>query len=94
MARVKDYGQGHYGFFCPGCLCDHVVRVSADRQNAGGNWGWNGSFEMPTFTPSILVFGGFPEMRCHMFVREGKIEFLNDCYHALKGQAVDMPNWE
>ena len=27
---------------------------------------------------------------CHSFVREGKIEFLGDCTHALKGQTVDL----
>jgi hypothetical protein len=34
--------------------------------------------------------------RCHSFVRDGKIEFLNDSTHALAGQTVDippMPDW-
>jgi len=30
---------------------------------------------------------------CHCFVRNGRIEFLNDCTHALAGQTVDMPKW-
>lgn len=28
---------------------------------------------------------------CHSFVREGRIEFLSDCTHALAGQTVDLP---
>lgn len=28
---------------------------------------------------------------CHSFIRDGKIEFLNDCTHHLKGQTVDLP---
>lgn len=28
---------------------------------------------------------------CHSFVRNGRIQFLNDCTHALKGQTVDLP---
>lgn len=28
---------------------------------------------------------------CHSFVRDGRIEFLADCTHALAGQTVDLP---
>lgn len=28
---------------------------------------------------------------CHSFIRDGRIEFLNDCTHALAGQTVDLP---
>lgn len=31
---------------------------------------------------------------CHSFVRNGQIQFLDDCTHDLKGQTVDLPNWE
>jgi hypothetical protein len=29
--------------------------------------------------------------RCHSFVREGRIEFLGDCSHALAGQTAELP---
>ena len=29
--------------------------------------------------------------RCHSFIREGQIQFLPDCSHALSGQTVDLP---
>jgi hypothetical protein len=29
-------------------------------------------------------------VRCHSFVREGKIEFLNDCTHEHAGQTLDL----
>jgi hypothetical protein len=29
---------------------------------------------------------------CHSFVRNGRIEFLHDCTHALAGQTVDLPD--
>lgn len=32
--------------------------------------------------------------RCHSFVRDGKIEFLSDCTHALAGQTVELPDVE
>jgi hypothetical protein len=28
---------------------------------------------------------------CHSFVRDGRIEFLTDCTHALAGKTVDLP---
>ena len=28
---------------------------------------------------------------CHSFVRDGKIQFLNDCTHELAGQTVELP---
>ncbi|MCA0447652.1 MAG: ammonia monooxygenase [Bacteroidetes bacterium] len=28
---------------------------------------------------------------CHCFIREGRIQFLGDCWHELKGQTVDLP---
>jgi hypothetical protein len=30
--------------------------------------------------------------RCHSFVRNGRIEFLGDCTHALASQTVDLPD--
>lgn len=29
---------------------------------------------------------------CHSFVRDGKIQYLGDCTHSLKGQTIDLPN--
>jgi hypothetical protein len=29
---------------------------------------------------------------CHLFIRGGKIEFLGDCTHELKGQTVELPD--
>lgn len=31
--------------------------------------------------------------RCHVFIREGQIQFLDDCTHSLKGQTVAIPEW-
>lgn len=31
---------------------------------------------------------------CHSFVRDGRIQFLNDCTHSLAGQTVDLPDLE
>lgn len=39
------------------------------------------------FDPSNITMAP----RCHSFVRDGKIEFLNDSTHSLAGQTVDLP---
>jgi hypothetical protein len=71
--------------------------VNAERTNVANFWGWNGSLSKPTFTPSILVRGqefGSKAPRCHSFVTDGKIQFLNDCSHPLAGQTVELPIWD
>jgi hypothetical protein len=50
--------------------------------------------ESPTFTPSVLCNKSEPEHRCHHFIRAGKIQFLNDCHHALRGKTVPLPDAE
>lgn len=41
-------------FRCPGCTSQfHDVKIAGT-----GPWGWNGSMESPTFTPSVLVTNG------------------------------------
>lgn len=46
------------------------------------------SAEHPEKAPS---FGCY---RCHSFVRDGSIEFLSDCTHALAGKTVELPDWD
>lgn len=89
---VLRTGQGGRLFFhCPGCDMAHAVTVG---EGAGPRWGFNGDYERPTFSPSVLVtypWGDPPvEKRCHSFVREGRIEFLSDCTHNLAGQTVAL----
>lgn len=51
-AAWVDEGEGRIRFHCPGCKCSHNIVVKGDAQ-----WWWNGSFELPTFTPSVLTWG-------------------------------------
>lgn len=87
--KTKRIGVNHIRFHCPGCNSSHVIIIEGE-----GAWGWNGSLEQPTFTPSVLVWNSRPELRCHSFVTDGKIQFLSDCFHALAGQTVELPEVE
>lgn len=85
---MGDDGRGNklYVFHCPGCGYGHHAAVP--------RWSWNGSFEAPTFKPSLLVNSHDPASRCHSFVTDGKIQFLSDCFHSLAGKTVDIPDWD
>jgi hypothetical protein len=77
-----------YSFPCPGCKSNHAFHVRID----GGHpsWTFDGDIDRPTVSPSILVTGGESDMRCHTFIKAGKIEFLSDCSHSLAGTTVVM----
>jgi hypothetical protein len=97
MSKLHRLSEDTLVFHCPGCACSHGVRVSRTGPNpleTEGCWGWNGSIDLPTITPSILCNKHDPSMRCHSFVRDGKIQFLNDCFHKLAGHTVEIPEWE
>lgn len=99
--RAKQLSDIEVGIRCPGCHTIHIPRVGGPHP-----WTWNGSLELPTFHPSILVnfranpdaVEGFEEWRtarvCHSFVTDGRIQFLDDCTHELAGQTVDLPPWK
>jgi hypothetical protein len=65
-------------------------------------WTWNKSVDAPTIQPSILTTGthyqggdpvdkaNWPDIRCHTFITDGKVQFLADCSHELKGQTLDL----
>jgi len=94
MSKIRTVQGGGQIFFCPGCKSEHAVNTSGPR------WTFNGDVDKPTFTPSILVTCRWHEVDdtmndevCHSFVTCGRIQFLNDCTHALVGQTVDIPEW-
>lgn len=92
MARARRDGD-HLIFHCPGCDLLHAPTVGGAKR-----WEWNGSLDLPTLSPSVLVrWDDGPDhvqKVCHSFVREGRIQFLGDCTHALAGQTIDLPDVE
>jgi hypothetical protein len=92
MSKVKVVADIGVGFKCPGCGYWHVVPVRPIETRP--SWEFNGDFDKPTFSPSILMTTTYKgqEIRCHSFVKDGKIQFLSDCTHELAGQTVDLPD--
>src|SRR6266852_5021326 len=50
--------EGEYAFHCPGCESAHAVTVEGTRDGSLAKWGWNGSMDAPTFSPSLLIRSG------------------------------------
>jgi hypothetical protein len=89
LVRELTSQGSHYGwvFWCPGCEEPHQI---------DSKWTFNGDVHKPTIRASVLVrsedhsSGAKVDTRCHLFVTDGKIQFLGDCTHSLKGKTVDM----
>lgn len=71
-----------YMFYCPACREQHTFDV---REN---EWEFNGDWDNPSFSPSLNLIpqGG----RCHLFVKNGIIEYCGDCRHHLSGRNVPL----
>lgn len=92
---LKEEPKGWLHFWCPGCDRVHTVNVRPENHSVA--WGWNGSPDKPTFTPSILTRSSPRKgsaVVCHSFVTDGRIQFLGDCTHELAGQTVELPAWD
>lgn len=78
-SRVTN--NGTLQFYCPACKELHTVNPKG--------WNFNGDYDKPTFSPSILVTWG-DDRRCHSFIKDGEIQYLSDSTHELAGQTVDL----
>ena len=53
--KLRILDDGMLSFWCPGCKCYHGVPVNKEN---GSSWSFNGDYDKPAFTPSILVRTG------------------------------------
>lgn len=76
----------------PGPISRRMIPVQTKGARAGtGNWTWNGSVEKPTLRPSILSdFRPNDPLVDHLWITDGKAQFLSDCSHELAGQTLDL----
>lgn len=84
LYRLTDEAETieSFVFWCPGCQNHHSYEVP--------RWTFNRDLDNPTFSPSLLVNKHDPTIRCHLFVRDGKIQYCSDSHHELAGKTVDM----
>lgn len=101
IGAADGYTNGGYAHFCPACHRMHAFAVDGPFRN-GAQWTFNGNIDAPTFNPSMHIKVNTPDMGadyqpkamssvCHYFLRDGQIQFLGDCTHAMAGQTVPLP---
>ena len=93
--------RGAYTFYCPGCGFHHAFYTKAIRSRDWNGheietptWNFNGNLNFPTFGPSLITRFGLPGGKthiCHLYLRDGKIEYQPDCTHELAGKTLNLP---
>jgi hypothetical protein len=97
-AKLRRYDRG-IAHWCPACHEAHVFYVFAPT-SGGARWTWDGNVDAPTCAPSMRITtprfveeGVVIEATCcHYFLQNGRLQFLSDCTHDLRGQTVDLPD--
>lgn len=105
---LRSVEGGVLSFWCPGCDEAHVINPSiwtwngsADKPTFAPSVLMKSGHYADPMPPCWCTYNAehpndpapFKCRRCHSFVKEGRIEFLNDCTHALAGQTVPIPPW-
>lgn len=81
-------GRVHF-FWCVACAQRHIFNT--DRPpGVRPCWAYNGDPERPTFSPSLNYPDKTP--RCHLFLRDGRVEYCGDCGHEYAGKTVNLPD--
>jgi hypothetical protein len=85
MNKLLYATDGTILFWCPGCDMNHGIN---------NTWQITGTAENPTIKPSILTKWDTGEEHtihvCHMFITNGKIQYLPDCTHSMANKTIDM----
>jgi hypothetical protein len=107
-SRLRGLQGGRVGFMCPGCGMMHQITVEGQGR-PHWEWNSDAdapTFSPSVMVEGVrrttddevrrIMSGEEIEpipLRCHSFVRDGRIQFLGDCTHALAGQTVDLPDF-
>jgi hypothetical protein len=81
---------GHsFWFLCPGC--QEARRFTVRTDGGSPSWTFDGNVKIPSFSPSLRIYTTDPETKeqatlCHLFVRNGQIEYCGDCPHPPRRQ--------
>lgn len=75
--------QWHYK--CLGCGKVHALSPNVHT--------FNEDFDKPTFMPSVL-HNFNPSAICHAWIKDGFIQYLSDCDHSLRGQTIELPEYD
>lgn len=85
----EKWSHDQFLYMCKGCGHEHAFAL----KSVGGNHDFNMDLNNPTVSPS-LVANFSPGEMCHSFIKNGRIQYLNDCTHHLKGVTIELPDIE
>lgn len=107
MSQVCHVQDGMLLFNCPGCGCLHGPKVEGEgrwtwngdlvRPTVSPSILVRGTVPITDEEHARIMAGETVEPKplvCHSFVRDGQIEFLSDCTHALAGKTVELEAWD
>lgn len=88
VVTIKHVWDGtiHCHYLCPGCGYVHAFSPKVHAYNGDGN--------NPTISPSLLHNNPQGHHTCHSYIKNGMIQFLDDCWHTLKGKTVELPQYD
>lgn len=89
MPKLRKH-ENKTAYICPACNEEHEINDSWQIEEKDG---------IVNISPSILFRAesfSYPEKNrvCHSFVKNNKIEYLNDCTHKMAGMTVDMVDYD
>lgn len=81
--------DSHLLFWCPACKRGHSFQTP--------RWTFDNKVDLPTFTPSLLLYYVDPEdvdkkrvTVCHLHVTNGQLQYCNDNPHSFNARTVPM----
>lgn len=99
-----EHNDSTLSFWCPGCQCSHVVYIKAGHGHQW-DWNgshdkptispsvlnqWGNKVNPDWKEPAEPAPAGGWSGVCHLYLREGVIQFLSDCTHELVGKTVPL----
>lgn len=80
-----------YLYYCEGCKEEHAFGIKSDGY--GGHHEFNLDLDNPTVSPSLLQ-NFIPDRICHSYIINGQIQYLDDCWHELKGKTITLSDYD
>jgi hypothetical protein len=93
--KIQNVSSPLLTLMCPGCGQYHELDPLETSPGGNQRWMFNGNYEKPTITPSILTTyprNGTTDYKCNAQITDGKITYSKDSTHLLAGVTVDLPD--
>ena len=100
---IRTHPTGRHSFWCPACNDIHQIVIapggwwwngSYDKPTYKESISVRGTAKL-TAAEHVDIMRGKPveprKTHCHSFVKDGRIQYLDDCTHDMAGSTVDLP---